>query len=783
MASDGPDPQSLKAWQDVFQYPIPTVRRVEQELRRDIASNKERLRALVGTRYRELVGTAETIVSMNRSMEDVDITLGDIGRRCNPRLMGKKYAHFHQINGETTDEDATKRALGAQLALLHRCSVLISKMLRKRGSPLLVAKLLVISRQLLKNLSEQKSAPPFVETLRNQIASLRLGLKNRIDKRLASAKSTVDQVIEALAAHCLAAGTSSDDAIVYYHRIRLDVIGNQLEEAKASGDNILAGLRLYVQTLQISKTLLSRRFIDILSQLKSRPLFTDPEIRSVDDLSLDVLGRWIATDIVNFTPWIKVNEQFKQDAERTIKKWSKDAFDEFVRRSQASLTRWVDFSRLLQLRKETLELWLLSWSSTFTHSALQVLDGLRNVFNSRLTNILSDKANALDVFAKAVTSAISSWADVEHADALSIWDYGLVSQDYSNGADAFKEAITDRLLGRDAGVASVTEKYRAWLLSIEALRESIDALREVRWPDILDETADEDLDIDVAAILNEDDRQHLWDALEAAVKHAFDVLQSSFGDIYKSIGNFNRGERAAYMLKLIRLVRRDLPKEFISREAHFSKDIVPGLQDILATEVIAATRPLSFANLISSRGKMLSGRTLWEGEPELPVQPSPYTFRYLRRMVESMDLHGHGLWDTSTVQVLHHSLQKELAERITQFLNSLESPASTGEAEQKTESEDGKPTTQTENEQSESSEKPTGSHLHDLKLQLYFDTMLLSNASTNKETQSNPLQEAAEKLQTSFGPEAESISKTMDQRAQEYWTRTRLLFGLLAVDV
>lgn len=48
MASAGPDSQSLKSWQDAFQYPIPTVRRVEQELRRDIASNKEKLRALVG---------------------------------------------------------------------------------------------------------------------------------------------------------------------------------------------------------------------------------------------------------------------------------------------------------------------------------------------------------------------------------------------------------------------------------------------------------------------------------------------------------------------------------------------------------------------------------------------------------------------------------------------------------------------------------------------------------------------------------------------------------------
>lgn len=648
-------------------------------------------------------------------------------------------------------------------------------MLRKRGSPLLVAKLLVISRLLHKNLSEQKSAPPFLETLRNQLASLRRGLRSRIDKRLSSAKSTVDDVIEALAAYCLATSSSSDDAVAYYHKIRLDAIGNQLEGVKDSGENILAALRLYVQTLQISKAILSRRFTDVLSKLKSRPLLSDPDIRNVDDLSLDVLGRWVATDIINFTPWIKLSEQSKQDAEKTIKKWSKSAFDDFVRRSLDSLTTWAEFSPLLQLRKETLELWLCSWSSTPVHSALQVLEGTRDVFNGRLKNILSDKANALDTFGQAVTSAISNWGSAEHGRTQSMWDHELVSLDYSNGAAAFKEAIADRLLGRDADISVVTDKYQAWLLTIGSLRESIDALREVRWPDILDEAADEDIDIDVAAILNEDDKQLLREALEAAVRQAFDALQKSFSDTSKAIGDSDRGEKAAFMLKLIRLVRRDLPHEFIPSDTEFSKDIIPGLQEILATEVIAATRPLSFATLVSPRSKSLAGRTLWEGEPELPVQPSQSTFKFLRRMVESMDRHGHGLWDTSTVHVLQSTLQKEIAERVTSFLSGIDSPT---ESKPNTEEE----TRPTENGDDIPTEKPTEAHAHDIKLQLYFDTMLLSNASTNKETRQNPLQEVAEKLRDSFGSEAGSTSKTMDQRAQEYWDRTRLLFGLLAVE-
>lgn len=48
MAPQQAELRDLKTWQDAFQYPIPTVRRVEQDLRRDIANNKEKLRALVG---------------------------------------------------------------------------------------------------------------------------------------------------------------------------------------------------------------------------------------------------------------------------------------------------------------------------------------------------------------------------------------------------------------------------------------------------------------------------------------------------------------------------------------------------------------------------------------------------------------------------------------------------------------------------------------------------------------------------------------------------------------
>ena len=55
-------------------------------------------------RYRELVGTAETIVVMNRDIQDVDSSLADIGQRCNPRLVEKKSAHLSQMKSDVLDK-------------------------------------------------------------------------------------------------------------------------------------------------------------------------------------------------------------------------------------------------------------------------------------------------------------------------------------------------------------------------------------------------------------------------------------------------------------------------------------------------------------------------------------------------------------------------------------------------------------------------------------------------------------------------------------------------------
>lgn len=114
MAVAAPDPKTFGSWEDAFQFPIATVRGMERQLRNDIDSNGEKLSSLVGfvipipaawlekdctdamrsASYRDLLGTAESIVEMDGQMQKVEAYLADMGVKCNSRLLEKKAANL-----------------------------------------------------------------------------------------------------------------------------------------------------------------------------------------------------------------------------------------------------------------------------------------------------------------------------------------------------------------------------------------------------------------------------------------------------------------------------------------------------------------------------------------------------------------------------------------------------------------------------------------------------------------------------------------------------------------
>lgn len=688
--------------------------------------------------------------------------------------------------------DAERHAFGAQLSLLHRCTTSISRLLRRRASILLVAKVLVVSRLLHKTLSQHESQPPFLEDLRNQLASLRRTVLKRIDKRLASASATEDSIIEALAAYCLATSSSSDDAIHHFHQVRLDVIVGQLDSSR---ENIPRGLQFFVRTLQTSKLLRSRQFADVLSKLKARPLLADPEIQALDGLEVEILGRWVAPDVNNFTPWIKLSELSRTESVESTKEWSLQAFEKFSEGCQKSLTHSTDFSELLSLRTETVELWLSSWGSTIMHDSVDVLEKLRNIFNDQLARILNVQAQSLCEVGTQVSSIISNWDKADHTSVGSLWDTDLITADYSNGAQAFKRTVADRLLGRDEDVSAVLARYQAWLSSSQEVNESIDSLRRMRWTDIFVGSEVDDEDIDITPRLTEDDPRYLSDCLQSAVREAYSSLQTSFSIAFKSFDSSHSSEKATFLLRLIRLVRRDIPADFISKDFVFSDDIVPELQTLLATEVVAKAGSLSLipspiSHPQTGKIKPVPGRSLWEGEPAIPVQPSALSFKLLRRLTSVMDKCGLDLWDPSTLQALKQTLRIQLESAVSSALDDLErqgitskddikndQPTSNGDHNEKSEKEKNGNTEDqnAENSEPQSADPDQMQGLRDWNVQLFFDSLYLSEMLGDR----SKLAGVVERAETRAGFSAED-AQVIKKLATEYWTRTELLFGLLA---
>lgn len=688
--------------------------------------------------------------------------------------------------------DAGKNAFGAQLALLHRCTTTIARLLRKRASLLLVAKILAVSRRLHNTLSQHQSPPPFLEDLRNQLAHLRQTLLKRIDKRLASENVTDDSTIESLAAYCLATSSSSDDAIHRFHQVRLDVIVSQLDLSCA---NIPKSLRLFIRTLQTSKTLRSRQFYDVLSKIKARPILSDPEVRSLDALEIDILGRWAAPEVNNFTPWIKLSEMSRSEGVTSIKEWSQEAFEKLAEGCEKSLGHSTDFSELLFLRADTLELWLSSWGSIITHNPVSVLERLRKIFNDHLKQILTTQVRTIDGVAAHISAAITEWETAKHVSVGSLWDSDLTSADFSNGAGTFKQAVADRLLGRDDDVSAVLKKYQSWFSSVQGVNDSIESLRRLKWTDVLVGAEVEDEDIDITPQLNEADPDFLSESLQSAVRQAFETLQKSFSDAFKALGTSHRSEKAAFLLRLVRFVRRDIPTGFVAKTFKFADDIVPEIQKLLASEIVAEVGTFSLVSSSkthpktgNARTRTVPGRSLWEGEPAIPVQPSPGTFKFLRRLTATMDKGGSDLWDPSTLKVLKGALQEQLEKSIASTLEELEAwkhpskdvPESDAGQEQPSINGDknDQDASATEKDATRHASSDDSSHaevLRDWKIQLLFDVFYLANMLGDE----SQLASVVDRVQKSTEPSAESM-KGVRKFAGEYWKRTELLFGLLS---
>ena len=799
MATTLPD-LSVATTADVFSQPLINVKKTHRQLHDLLQEKNAKLRTLVGGSYRQLLDTAETIVHMRDEIQEMETKLENVTDGCGMGVLSRRVGGLAKLESrETAQHGDGQMRLGraARLKALHGCTIVTGRMLRMKdvsdvGRKLATtAKVLVLSRLLLKSLSDDGKTEEFgndatVAELKRKLGSLRKRLLRVVERQLESTSTEREELLQALCAYSLTTNSGAKDVLRHFLSVRGQALATRLEVEDEGGfhkevdqEAVTETLGLLAKTLLDVQAIVPRRLSDALLTLKAKHLLEDDSFNELEGLRLDVCGKWFGDEIAYFTPYIRHDDLDGPAAVKSLDSWSKKASEVLLQGFDKILEAIVDFNDVVTLRTRVLRTWVAEGGKVKKFDASELVNGLRGVLNKRLTELLETRIERLKLFDTQIQAAVEQITHgvVPHA---SLWNNELLGMDLRNGAFAFRETVIERTHGRNDLTSRALASYRMWKELVDEMAADIQQLRTQKWNDDLDSLEDEDVLDERQKSLSSEDPELLQTRLESSLEEAFAKLEENFQAVMNEHeGNERGGDVAVLMLRIIRDIRAELPER--ADISGFGLSLVPELHRLLAEST--SSEPIDHYTTSLQTRKRVAGRALWEGTPELPIYPSPATFKFLYDTTAAVSNVGGDLWSETAVRVLKNHISKRLA---TEIEASLPSPPAS-KLEPKTDVGTAPPADGEEkNEDSPAVadtvvDETAQNRYKDILAQSLFDTVLLRHCLGVKDDTENvkDLVEL-EKLIKTNSELASSATDRLAKSAQDYHKRTSLLLGPLA---
>lgn len=674
---------------------------------------------------------------------------------------------------------------------------------------LVASKVLVMSRLLHNVLSQRSNPPPYVESLRNQLATLRRKLLSNIDRWLEDEDTTVESLVEAMGAFSLATSSSTADVLKHFLHVRLQSMSSLLGAQDSGHESAAKALSLFIRTLHDTRSVVPHKLSEALARLRSSPLLKSPELHDLIELNLSVHERWIGHQIKAFTPYLRHDDLQKAEAVKLLKQWAEDALSGFIDGLASILGRIETPKVIVDLRRLLLGMWFSDHHRITGIDSVKVLDSLREAFNTRLIQLMNTEIQALRNVGSAIEFTLRHWRVGMFDSSCSLWDVSMTSMDTTHGAGAFKSALIARSQGITDSVREILNVYSSWLHNIESFESLVSQLRASRWEDDMDDFGDDDdLPENKQTLLSEDDPRTLQDHLETALADAFASLQTDLEDcVTNTISNSPQpGPKAAFLLRVLRSLRHQLPHSYHILDIGLS--LLPTLHATLAFTVLQTPLDNYLTRITkSSKRRRIADRALWQGTPELPIQPSPSSFRFPQELCNTMADAGSDIWSPAATGVLKARARAELAgylkgvrhnasPEVTVYGNGHTDEsrvASGGEGEEQGQGRAGGEAANGDATTTKLESPPHSTDNRDFEKQLLFDLLYVLAATSTAVATSTAASSQAQAT-TASENDALSVLSALEQQArlsaaemarlrkaaEEYWKRTSLLFALLA---
>lgn len=798
MASTIPD-LAIATTADIFSQPLVQVKKSHRQLHDLLQEKNAKLRTLVGGSYRQLLDTAETIVHMREEIQDVESKLESVTDGCGMGVLGRRVGGLAKLEGRERAQHGDGYArLGraARLKALHGCTIMAGRMLRTKeandGGKTLVmtAKVLVLSRLLLKSLADDEKTGDYgseatAAELKRKLGSLRKRLLRVVERRVESQSTDREELLQALCAYSLTTNSGAKDVLRHFLSVRGQAMATRLEVEDEGGfhkevdqEAVSEALGLLAKTLLDVQAIAPKRLSDALASLKAKHLLEDESFMELEGLRLDVCAKWFGDEITYFTPYIPHDDQDGPQAVKTLESWSKKASEVLLQGFGKILDAIIDFKDVVTLRPKVLKVWVAEGGKVKKFDSSEMVNGLREVINKRLTELLESRVERLKLFHTQIEAAVEqiTHGAIPHA---SLWDDELLGVDLKNGAFAFRETVIERTHGRDDSTSRALASYRSWKELVDEMAADIQQLRSQKWNDDLDSLEDEDVLDERQKNLSIEDPELLQNSLESSLEEAFAKLEESLQALMNEHeGNERGGDVAILMLRIVRDIRAELPEK--ADIVSFGLSLVPELHQLLAERISSKTID-QYTTSLETR-KRVAGRALWEGTPELPIYPWPATFKFMYDTTAAAADVGGDLWSQTAVGVLKKHMSKCLATEIEASLPSppaIEEPKTNGEADPVADSDqkEDQPSPALTPEANEAAQE----RYKDILTQSLFDTLVLRHCLRVSGTE-EAVEELVEleKLIKSKADLPSAANDRLAKSALDYHKRTSLLLGPLA---
>ncbi|KAK1247975.1 hypothetical protein MKX07_000863 [Trichoderma sp. CBMAI-0711] len=835
-----PDVSKFTTSDQIFSanHTLPQIRSIHKALHVEIEDKASRLRTRVGGSYRDLLGTADTIVQMHEDIGSVQELLRSMGWQCGRAVVSTKVAALANF---VEKERKAEVAEAARQRLLDGCLLLVGRLLRGRGELdesfstgdrlVVAAKVLVLSRLLVNSLGKEAlndDARQAVDAARKKLDSLRRRLKRTLEKTLEKigTDSNRDDVLKALAAHSLANSSGAKDTLRHFLEVRSKAVAVALnpeeDERVGSADDVIRALELYARTLLDVQALVPNKLSQALHALTKKSLLEDASLKELEGLRLDIFERWCGEDIQYFTPFIRHDDLSGTQAREMFDSWSEKGQEVLLRGLKKILQPVHDFKLITELRTSLLQLWIRQGSKVRGIDPEEMQNHLRNAINAQMLAVLDSKVTKLHIVGSEVKATLESWKDGVTGKLPGLWDEEGYEDALSSGARPFLQEVASRFYGRSNAVSKALNCYYSWFHIIDDVKEVVRQLEKQRWDNDFDEIEDEETLEARQRQLSKDDPKMLQQKLDTSLDASFGALEKELQQLWD--GKFETGSSSAvamYLIRVLRDIRRQLPQ----RESikNFGLSMVPALHQAIVVSVSEPPVDEFVSNGLSRR--IAVGRPLWDGDPALPNQPSPETFQFLHSLLLSLSGAGVDLWTAAAMAALKKHVSRRLCEAWNQELQTIkfdemvnkvkeeetekeakeaevsgeQGEESQGDAEKQPAPEsdgqggDGEGNAEMgdkekdkEGEETKDAGKeedgttPGNEQLRDLCIQWLFDISLLRlSVGTEAAETAGEFQQLEDAVYGRSGLD-ESSRQHVGKAANNFWSRTSLLFGLLA---